>query len=119
MTTEYVVVDESASLADAVRALKSFEGPIESVHQVYLTNSAGSLSGIVPLSRILLADASTPLHQLSLDPVISVQSHADQKEVVELFHKYNLVALPVVDETAHLLGVVTADDVLEVVVKHR
>jgi magnesium transporter len=119
MTTEFVSVREFASLADAVQALKNFEGAIESVHQVYLTNSDGILSGIVSLSRILLADASTPLRQLSLDPVISVQSHADEKEVVELFHKYNLVALPVVDETGHLLGVVTADDVLEVVVKHR
>jgi magnesium transporter len=119
MTTEFVVVDESASLADAVQALKSFEGPIELVHQIYLANSEGALSGIVPLSRILLAGANIPLKELSLDPVISVQSHADEKEVVELFHKYNLVALPVVDETGHLLGVVTADDVLEVVVKRR
>lgn len=119
MTTEFVVVGEYASLTDVVQALKSFEGAIESVHQVYLTNSEGMLSGIVPLSRILLAEASTPLLQLSLDPVISVQSHADEKEVVELFHKYNLVALPVVDEAGRLLGVVTADDVLELVVKHR
>jgi magnesium transporter len=119
MTTEFVAVGESASLVDAVEALKSFEGPIELVHQIYLTNADGVLAGIVPLSRILLADASTPLKDISLDPVISVQSQADQKEVVELFHKYNLVALPVVDETGHLLGVVTADDVLEVVVKHR
>jgi magnesium transporter len=119
MTTEFVSVGESATVADAIQALKNFEGPIESVHQIYLARSEGVLSGIIPLARILLAVESTPLKELSLDPVISVQSHADEREVVELFHKYNLVALPVVDETGHLLGVVTADDVLELVVKHR
>jgi magnesium transporter len=119
MTTEFVVVDESATVANAVQALKSFEGPIESVHQIYLASSEGVLSGIIPLARILLAGEGTPLKELSLDPVISVQSDADDKEVVELFHKYNLVALPVVNEAGHLLGVVTADDVLELVVKHR
>jgi magnesium transporter len=119
MTTEFVAVTESASLTEAVQALKSFEGPVESVHQICLTDPQGVLSGVVPISRILLADASTPLKEISLDPVISVHSHADEREVVELFHKYNLVALPVVDENQYLLGLVTADDVLEVVVKHR
>lgn len=119
MTTEFVVADESASLESAIQALRSFEGPVESIHQIYLLNPAGELSGIVPLARIVLASADTPLKKLSTDPVISVPSHADEKEVIELFHKYNLVALPVVDESSHVLGVVTADDVLELVVKRK
>ena len=82
---------------------------------IYLVNGGGVLSGAVPLARIVLADAGTPLKELSTDPVISVEADADQKAVVDLFHKYNLVALPVVDPKGHLLGVVTADDVLEVV----
>lgn len=51
--------------------------------------------------------------------MISVQAHADEKTVVDLFHKYNLVTLPVVDERSHLLGIVTADDVLELVVNRH
>ncbi len=119
MTTEYIAVDESSTLEEAVNALKAFEGPLESVHQIYLVNAEGALTGSVPLARILLAHASTPLRQISADPVISVKSHGDAREVVNLFHKYNLVALPVVDDEGHLLGVVTADDVLELVVKRR
>jgi magnesium transporter len=57
--------------------------------------------------------ASTRLKELISDPLITVHAHTDEKTVVDLFHKYNLVVLPVVDEKGHLLGVVTADDVIE------
>ncbi|MGH9359365.1 MAG: CBS domain-containing protein, partial [Terriglobia bacterium] len=119
MTTEYIGVDDSATLAEAVKALKSFEGSIESVNQIFLVSAERTLTGAVPLARVLLAQASTTLKELSTDPVISVKSHGDAREVIDLFYKYNLVALPVVDDVGHLLGVVTADDVLELVVKRR
>ncbi|MGH9398064.1 MAG: magnesium transporter, partial [Terriglobia bacterium] len=119
MTTDYIAVEDQAPIERVVETLRAFEGPVESVHQVYLTGPHHTLTGAIPLARILLAHVSTPLKELSADPVISVHAHADEKEVVELFHKYNLVALPVTDENGDLLGVVTADDVLELVVKHR
>jgi magnesium transporter len=119
MTTEFVVVDEAALVEDAIQALKSFDGPVEAIHQIYLKNQEGALAGVVSLARIVLASARQPIQELSASPVISVQPHADEKEVVELFHKYNLVALPIVDERGRILGAVTADDVLELVVKHK
>ncbi len=119
MTTDFIVVGESAAVEGAIAGLKNFEGPPESIHVVYLVNDALQLSGAVPLARIVLAEASTPLRNLSSEPLISVDSQADDKTVVDLFHKYNLVSLPVVDEKDHLLGVVTADDVLEVVVNRK
>ncbi len=119
MTTEYIVVNDSATLAEAIEALKAFEGPLESINQIYLVSADRGLTGVVPLARLLLAQASTPLKDLSTDPVISVKSHGDAREVVDLFYKYNLVALPVVNDEGHLLGAVTADDVLELVVKRR
>ncbi len=119
MTTEFIVVGESATAEGAITALRNFEGPLESIHQIYLVNSERVLAGMVPLARILLASANTPLKELCTEPLISVHSLADEKAVIDLFHKYNLVALPVVDEKGHLLGVVTADDVLELVVKRE
>ena len=119
MTTEFVMVGEGATVEGAVAALKNFEGPLESVHTVYLISNEAVLTGAVPLARILLADSGTPLKELSTEPVMSVLTHADEKEVIMLFQKYNLLALPVVDEEGHLLGVVTADDVLEVVVNRQ
>ncbi|HEV2176218.1 MAG TPA: CBS domain-containing protein [Terriglobia bacterium] len=119
MTTDFIVVGESATLESAIVALRNFEGPFESVHFIYLVNDVSGLCGAVPLARILLADSATPLRSLSTDPIISAQAHDDEKTVVNLFHKYNLVTLPVVDEKRRLLGVVTADDVLALVVNRK
>jgi CBS domain-containing protein len=117
MTTDFIVVGDTATVEGAIFALKFFEGPLESIHVIYLINADLILTGAVPLARILLAEANTPLSHLVSDPLIYIDSNADDKAVVDQFHKYNLVALPVVDEKNRLLGVVTADDVLELVVQ--
>jgi len=119
MTTEFVFVGETATVEGAIASLRNFEGPLESIHNIYLIDWHAALSGAVPLARILLADSSTSLKELSAESVISVPSHTDQKEVVDLFCKYNLVSLPVVDDRGHLLGVVTSDDVLELMVNRK
>jgi CBS domain-containing protein len=119
MTTEYVFVGENATVEGVMAALRNFEGPLETVHMVFVVDNQAKLTGAIPLARILLADSSTPLKVLSADSVISVPSHTDQKEVVDLFHKYNLVTLPVVDDGGHLLGVVTSDDVIELIMNRK
>ncbi|HEV2350468.1 MAG TPA: CBS domain-containing protein [Terriglobia bacterium] len=119
MTTDFIVVGETATVEGAIVGLKYFEGPLESIHVIFLINADLVLTGAVPLARILLAEAKTPLSQLVSDPLISIDSSADNKAVIDTFHKYNLVSLPVVDEKSRLLGVVTADDVLELVVQQN
>ena len=119
MTTEYVFVHETASAAGAIEALKNFEGSVESIHVIYLVDSDAVLTGVVPVGRILLSPASQPVRDLAMDSLISVPSHASAAAVVDLFHKYNLISLPVVDDKRHLIGVVTADDVLELVITRR
>jgi magnesium transporter len=119
MTTDYIVVGESAAVEGAIAAVKNYEGSVESVHAVFLVSPEGVLTGAVSLGPILLADVTTPLKQLVSEPLITVDVQADDKTVVDVFHKYNLVVLPVVDEMGYMLGVVTADDVLELVVNRR
>jgi flagellar motility protein MotE (MotC chaperone)/sporulation protein YlmC with PRC-barrel domain len=119
MTTEYVVVHDTATVAGAIETLKHFEGPIESIHMIYLIDKNVVLTGAVPIARIVLAEANSPLKDFSMDPLISLQAQRDARSVVDLFHKYNLMSLPVVDEEGHLLGNVTADDVLELVINRR
>ena len=119
MTTEYVVVHESAAVEGAIAALRSFEGPLESIHVIYIVDNDAVLTGAVPIGRILLSQASLPLKELAMDPLVSVPSHAAASSVVDLFHKYNLISLPVVDDGGHLIGVVAADDVLELVINKK
>jgi magnesium transporter len=119
MTTEFIVLLETATVESAVDAVKSFSGPLENIHSVYLIASNLVLNGVVPLARLLVADRNAPLNSLVADSVISVPFHADEKTVISMFHKYNLLSLPVVDDNGRLLGVVTADDVLELVIKEK
>ena len=119
MTNEYIVVGDAAIVEGAIVALKIFEGDLESIHSFYLIDEDCVLRGAVLLARVLLAARETPLMDLSSDPLISVPFHADEKTVAGLFQKYNLLTLPVVDDNGRLLGVITADDVLDLLINHR
>jgi Mg/Co/Ni transporter MgtE len=119
MTTEYVFVHESAAVEGAIEALRNFEGHLEAIQQIYLIDNEAVLKGAVPISRIVLAAANSPLMDLATPDLISVQAQQTVRSVVDLFHKYNLMSLPVVDEENHLLGIVTADDVLEQVINRK
>lgn len=119
MTTEFIVLQETATVESAVEALKNFSGPLESIHSIYLISDSLVLTKVVPLARLLVADRNAPLSSLVEDTAISVPFHADEKTVVNMFHKYNLLTLPVVDDNGRLLGVVTADDVLDLVINEK
>jgi magnesium transporter len=119
MTTEFIVVEETATVEAAIEALKNFSGPLDTIHSVCLISAGMALTGVVPLARLLVAEKCSLLSSLTAEEPISVPFHADEKTVVNMFHKYNLLTLPVVDDNGRLLGVVTADDVLELVVKER
>jgi Mg/Co/Ni transporter MgtE len=117
MTTEFIAVPDSATVEEAVQALKDFSGSIESVHAVYMVDTNFALTGTVPLGCLLVSDKGARLRPLATEILTSVPFHADEKTVVEMFHKYDLVELPVIDDDRRLMGVVTADDALEIVVK--
>jgi CBS domain-containing protein/sporulation protein YlmC with PRC-barrel domain len=112
MTTEYVAVPQAATVADAIRALRGFEGDPETITEVYLIDSSEMLKGVVPLARLVLARPETRLEVLTEPRFISVSFDQHENEVAELFDKYNLRALPVVSKAGKLVGVVEADHVI-------
>jgi magnesium transporter len=112
MNTEYLAVGVEATAQDAVEALRSFEGGIETVSTVYLVDSHGTLAGAVPLANLVLAKSNTPMLSLTQEPLIFTHADAKELEFAELFDKYNLVTLPVVDSNQRLTGVITSDDVI-------
>jgi|SRR5215470_8403842 len=112
MTTEYLALRPHNTAADAVEALRNFKGGVETVSTIYIVDSLGTLIGAVPLAKLVLAEQDTPLLALTQEPLISVRAGAREKEVAELFDKYNLLTLPVVDENKKLTGVITSDDII-------
>jgi Mg/Co/Ni transporter MgtE len=114
MNTEAIVLPEDTSLATAMLSLREHEDLLENTHVLFLANPAGQIIGAVPLARLFLADGATRLRELATDPLISTKVEEKQNRVTELFDKYNLLALPVVDDDGSLAGVITADDVISV-----
>ena len=112
MTTDYMALPASAKVEDAIEMLRNFEGGVESVSTIFIIGEKDKLLGAVPLAKIVLAPPGTPLMMLSTGHMTTVHPGADEKMVAELFDKYNLLTLPVIDEEGTLTGVITADDVI-------
>jgi magnesium transporter len=112
MTTDYMALKSGARVADAIEMLRNFEGGVESVSTIYIIGEGEKLLGQVPLAKIVLATPDTPLMMLSTGHMSTIHPGADEKEVAEMFDKYNLLTLPVIDDQGTLTGVITADDVI-------
>jgi Mg/Co/Ni transporter MgtE len=112
MTTQYMALKPSSKVSDAIEMLRKFEGGLESMSTIYIVAEHDKLLGAVPLAKIVLATPETPLMLLSTGNVQSIHPGADEREVAALFDKYNLLTLPVIDEEGVLTGVITADDVI-------
>jgi len=112
MTTEYLALPGDATVGDAIDKLRQFEGPPESITTIFLVDSSNVLVGAVPLVSLVLAPAGTKLSSLTPAEIIYCEGACKDKDVAEMFDKYNLQALPVVDKDQHLTGVITADDVI-------
>jgi len=112
MTTEYVAVPQTATVADGIRALRGFEGDPETITEIYLIDSSETLQGVVPLARLVLARPETRMEVLTEPRFVTVRADQHENQVAELFDKYNLRALPVVDKAGKLVGVIEADHVI-------
>jgi magnesium transporter len=112
MTTDYIAVLRDATVAQAVEAMRSFDGDIETVTAVYLLDENQVLKGVVPMARLVLAQPESHLVLLADPKVRSCHADLHQKDLAELFDKYNLHSLPVVDEQGCMVGVVQADHVI-------
>jgi magnesium transporter len=112
MTTEFLALPVAATVQNTIDSLREFEGGPEVVSTIYLVDSHGTLVGAVPLARIVLASLTTPMLSLTQEPLVLAREGVSENEVAELFDKYNLQTLPVVNEQNRLTGVITSDDVI-------
>jgi magnesium transporter len=112
MDTGYLSLPEDATVADAMAELKKNEDVLENLHSLFLADAENHLRYSVPLAKLFFASGDTPLKDLAADPLLYVYSDEKQDRVAEMFDKYNLLILPVVDEHERLIGVITVDDVV-------
>ena len=112
MTTEYVAVLHDSTVGDAVQALRDFDGDVETVTAMYLIDAHGILKGAVPLARMAMALPESHLRVLAEPRVLSCPAEMHQSDVAELFDKYNLHSLPVIDAKGKMVGVVHSDHVI-------
>jgi sporulation protein YlmC with PRC-barrel domain/CBS domain-containing protein len=114
MNTQYIALHENATVADALDALKGNEDLLENLNTLFLIDAEGRLLHAIALGRLFIATGSTALKELASPTLIRVAVDEKQDRLTELFDKYNLLTLPVVDSEGKLAGVVTADDIISV-----
>jgi magnesium transporter len=112
MTTEIVVVDEGATRGEVVDYIRFHELSPDQLDNVILVNKEAALAGTVPIARLLLSDSDQRMSELAFEPMLSVTPDTNDKNVFELFDKYNLRSLTVVDGAQHPIGNITVDDVV-------
>lgn len=112
MGTRFLAQPADATVRDVVQRLREEDSMLKRLTHVFLTDEEGRLRGSVPLGRLAVAADDELAIALAYKETVQVDMDAKQDDVVELFEKYNLFALPVVDEEGRLQGTVTADDVI-------
>ncbi|HEY0264925.1 MAG TPA: CBS domain-containing protein [Granulicella sp.] len=119
MTTEYVALRADATVAVAIHALREYEGDTDAVRDIFLLGDEETVVRVIPLVKLLLAQGSDALRELGDGHIVSCDVHTSGKKVAELFDKYNLHSLPVVDEHKRMAGVIHADQVISLLQERR
>src|ERR687896_355405 len=114
MNPHVFALAEDMTVGEAITALQSSRD-VEMVFYLYIVDARGHLVGVTSLRRLLLVSPETPLKRIMTPDPISARVEMDQEEVARLVASYNLLAIPVVDEESKLVGVITVDDVIDVI----
>ncbi|WP_348266303.1 CBS domain-containing protein [Edaphobacter paludis] len=119
MTTDYIALPATAVLGQAIEALRKFEGDIEIVTDIYLLDEEGRIASLIPLVQLLLAQPNAALADLPHSHVVTCDINENGRKVAELFDKYNLRSLPVLDSEQRLVGVIHAEQVIALLRANR
>lgn len=114
MTTEYVSLRPEMTVEDAIKRIRRTGVDKETINTCYVTAQNRKLLGIVTIRTLLLADENVTMQEIMTEEVISALTTEDREDVVSDFNKYDLSAMPVVDKENRLVGIVTVDDVIDV-----
>lgn len=114
MTSEVTTVTEEMTVQQVIEFLRGEAAEHESIYYIYVVEDDRHLTGVISLRDLIVSSPETCVSDIVKHDVITVHADDDQEDVAEIMSKYDLLALPVVDETGKLLGIVTVDDALDV-----
>jgi magnesium transporter len=116
MTTEFFALSEDTPIGVAIEKIRE-AGEVEMIFYLYVINAEGELSGVLSLRQLLLSPPHQTLGEVATRSLITVRVSTDQEEVARLASRYDLLAIPVVDELNRLVGLVTVDDIVDIVLE--
>ena len=114
MTTEYVVIPQNSTVRSAMTILRNAAPEAETIYYIFVVDEDERLTGVVSLRDLIIAHEDTFIHTIMNDRVVSVLVSEDQEDVARMIKDYNFLAVPVVDFQQHILGIITVDDILDV-----
>lgn len=114
MATEFISVKENMTIDDTLSFLREIAPNAETPYYIYVLDDAEVLRGIVPIRAILTSLPEVFIRDVMLENIAAIPVHMDQEEVSNIFQKYGFMAMPVVDEENVMLGIITVDDIMEV-----
>ncbi|TWT04836.1 magnesium transporter [Planomicrobium sp. CPCC 101079] len=114
MTTEFVAIPQNSTVRSAMNILRNAAPNAETIYYVFVIDGERKLTGIVTLRDLIIADEDTLISAIMSERVVSVSVGEDQEEVARMIKDYDFLAMPVVDFQNHLLGIITVDDIIDV-----
>ena len=114
-TIEYVELKKQMSVKEAMASIKKIGIDKEIIYTCYVTDAQRKLEGITSLRKLVTSESESTIEKIMETDVIYVHTHDDQEDVAHLFKKYNFLALPVVDNEKRLIGIITIDDIVDVI----
>jgi len=115
MSADFLALEETTTAGDAITAIQLAQDEVEVPFYLYVIDEEQHLKGVVSLKQIILVNPKTQLGEIMITDVYKVDAYTDQEEVAAVVANYNLLAVPVVDERNCLLGVVTVDDIIDII----
>ncbi|MCW6035344.1 magnesium transporter [Spirulina subsalsa FACHB-351] len=114
MTPDYIALKQNLTIIEAEERIRRLAQDVEVSYYLYVTDEQKRLVGIVSLKDLLLAKPEQIIEEIMTRDIVYSYTNCDREEVAQLIQRYDLLALPIVDQEQHLLGVVTVDDVLDI-----
>ena len=115
MTTEFVSILESYTVREAMRTLRQEAPTAETIYYIFVVDDMQKLTGVISLRDLIIAEGDTLIHEVMSERVVSAKVTDDQEDVARIIKDYNFLAIPVINEERELQGIITVDDIIDVI----